>query len=286
MINPLSHLPDLKQREIYEILRIIKEEADPIKVILFGSHATGKWVESSLQEDGVTLSYLSDYDFLVVTKENPEKEHQIISHIENRCNNEFEGIVSILVHSIDYINMGLEYGQYFFTRILEEGIILYEIGNFQFVKPTPLNHDQLKARSQEYFDIWFPMGDEFLIDAVNAYERGSYRKSVFELHQAAENFYGTVLLVFSGYKPTVHNLQKLRNYSKHLNEELYLLFLTPQEDDHEAHLFDLLRKGYIEARYKLRYTISETECKELIEKLKYMKKIVYRICMEKINSFT
>lgn len=40
MQTALDHLPADKQKEIGEILEIIKEEASPEKVILFGSHAT------------------------------------------------------------------------------------------------------------------------------------------------------------------------------------------------------------------------------------------------------
>lgn len=49
----LSHLPEEKQREILAAVEIIKEEANPEKIILFGSHATGKWVDSSYVEDGM-----------------------------------------------------------------------------------------------------------------------------------------------------------------------------------------------------------------------------------------
>lgn len=93
--SALSHLPDFKQKEILSILEIIKEEADPTKVILFGSHATGKWVDSTLQHDGITLTYESDYDFLVVTKKKTEKEQAIISHIENKCNEDLKSAVRI-----------------------------------------------------------------------------------------------------------------------------------------------------------------------------------------------
>ena len=58
-----------------------------------------------------------------------------------------------------------------------------------------------KEKAHGYFDIWFPYGGEFLIDAKNGYERGSLKKAAFELHQAAECFYNTALLVFTGYKP-------------------------------------------------------------------------------------
>lgn len=40
-MNALSYLLAEKQNEILQALEIIKKEADPKKVILFGSHATG-----------------------------------------------------------------------------------------------------------------------------------------------------------------------------------------------------------------------------------------------------
>lgn len=284
MNTNLSHLPEQKQREIAEILEIIKEEARPEKVILFGSHAGNKWVEDEYVEDGITFSYISDYDFLVVVKkgEGQEKEHAMISHIENRTNH-IKNAVSPIVHDIDYVNEGLRFGQYFFTDIIREGVLLYDTGNYTFEEPKVLTPAEEKQKAQGYFDIWFPYGGEFLIDAKNGYERGSYRKGAFELHQAAECFYNTVLLVFTGYKPKTHNLQKLRNYAKHTSTDLYTIFRTPPSDEREFHLFDLLKRGYIDARYKLDYHITADELQALIEKVTRMQCIVEKICLEKIE---
>ncbi|SIS65597.1 HEPN domain-containing protein [Belliella pelovolcani] len=281
--NPIAHLPQEKQDEINFILEVIKKEANPMKVILFGSHATGKWVDSTVLHDGITLTYESDYDILVVTNDGNIKHHEVISHIENKCNEELRGITSILVHSLDYINKGLAIGQYFFLRILKEGIVLFDTGEQDFFTPIKLTDTQFKERSIGYFNLWFPMGVDFLIDAKNAFNRGSYRKSLFELHQAAENFYATVMLVFSGYKPTVHNLKKLRKYAKHLNTDLYNLFLTPPNDEEEYHLFEILRKGYIEARYDRNFEVTKVECEKLLSRIESMKNLVERICIEKIS---
>ncbi|MFB2118017.1 HEPN domain-containing protein [Parapedobacter sp. 2B3] len=283
-MNPLSHLPEDKQKEILAAVEIIKEEARPEKIILFGSHATGKWVDSSYVEDGIKLSYISDYDLLIVlSDDNKQEEGQIVSHIENRCN-DFHGIVSPIAHTISYINHGLSFGQFFFMRIIDEGILLYDSGNVEFVKPKILTSEEQKKKAQDYFDLWFPNGDDFLLGANFYLSRNKYRLCAFSLHQAAENFYATALLVFEGYKPSMHGLQKMRNYSKHLSDELYGLFLTPPEDNHEYYLFDLLKRGYIEARYKPNYNITREECEELIAKLTRMKEIVERICREKIDS--
>ncbi|WP_293298858.1 HEPN domain-containing protein [Pedobacter sp. UBA4863] len=284
MKTSIAHLPENKQQEIKDILEIIREEANPVKVILFGSHATGNWVEDEYVEDGVRFSYISDYDFLVVIKRGEEKEQAIISHIENRTNH-FSNAVSPIVHDIDYINDGLRFGQYFFTDIINEGVLLYDTNQYTFDKPKKLTPLEEKQKAQGYFDIWFPQGKEFLIDAENAYKRDGFRNGTFYLHQATECFYSAILLVYTGYKPKTHNLQKLRNYAKHISVELYHIFRTPILDEHEFHLFDLLKRGYIDARYKLDYVITETELKELIDKVESMQVLVRRLCTEKIASY-
>lgn len=285
MKTSLSHLPEIKQKEIAEILKIIKEEANPEKVILFGSHARGNWVEDEYVEYGTRYSYISDYDFLIIIEGSEEKEFAIKSRITDRCKH-FRSIVSPIIHDIDYINRGLRIGQYFFMDIIKEGILLHDTRNFKFEKPKRLTPAEEKEKAQDYFDIWFPQGSQFLIDAVNAYERGTqgHRNSAFYLHQATESFYAAALLVKTGYKPKTHNLGFLRDYSKHISADLFTLFLTPLNDERERHLFELLKHGYIDARYKADYKITADELTELIAKVNKMQGIVKTICEEKINS--
>jgi predicted nucleotidyltransferase len=64
----LDHLPKEKQDLINSLTKVIVEKTNPEKVILYGSHATGKWVEDEYMEDGRQYDYKSDYDFLVITK--------------------------------------------------------------------------------------------------------------------------------------------------------------------------------------------------------------------------
>ncbi|WP_257667530.1 HEPN domain-containing protein [Parapedobacter tibetensis] len=283
-MNPLSHLPESKQHEIARILEIIKEVAKPEKVILFGSHASDKWVEDEYVEDGVRYSYISDYDFLVVIKksEGQEKEHAIISHIENRTGH-VKNVVSPIVHDVDYINEGLRLGQYFFTEIIHRGILLYDTGNYRFTEPAKLTLQEKRDKAQGYFELWFPRGRGFLKGAKFYLEEIDFRLSAFSLHQATECFYSTALLVFTGYKPKTHNLQKLRNYAKHISVELYAVFHTPALDDQERHLFDLLKRGYVEARYKPDYGITAEELRILIGTVTRMQDVVGRICREKIG---
>lgn len=283
MRTSLSHLPLDKQREILEILEIIKEEANPEKVILFGSHAKGDWVEDEYKEDGITYTYISDYDFLVVIKKNGTKEQAIISHIENRCEG-YKNVVSPIVHDIDYINDGLKIGQYFFKEIIETGVLLFDTQKYAFLIPTSLSNEDKLARATNYFNRWYTQGSEYLIDAENAFNRDSLRNSMFYLNQAAECFYSTILLVFTGYKPKTHNLKKLRVYSKHLSLRIFDLFSDDNSEEmNPVVLFELLRRGYIDARYSSDFEVEKDQVEFLINRLLTLKSEVLDLSNKQLS---
>ena len=283
MKTSLSHLPENNQREILRITEIIKEVANPEMIILFGSYAKGTFTEHTYTgRDGIRYEYISDYDLLVVTKNAIEKSYELDDQITNRARM-YKSAVNMEIHDIAYINEGLEFGQYFFSDIVREGVLLFDKSTVTFSAPRELAPKEEKEISQRYFDIWFKRGVEFLIDTVNAFDRESLSKGAFELHQSAESFYYTTLLVFTGYKPKTHNLGKLRKQAKHLSEELYHVF-PAESNKKEKHLFDLLKRGYVDARYRDDYFITKDELATLMDRVKAMQEIVKRICREKISS--
>lgn len=282
MKKSLSHLPENKQNEIRRIAEIIREVANPEMIILFGSYAKGTFVEHRYRsQDGTEYEYISDYDFLVVTKDEPEEPFRIESTIMDRVDR-YRPPVNIEIHSINYINEGLGWGQYFFTDIVNEGVVIFNKETVQFATPRVLTADEEKQKAQEYFNIWFPQAEEFLIDSRNGFDRGSYKKALFELHQATECLYAAVLLVFTGYKPKLHNLWKLRKKAKPYSEELFGIFRA-ETDKNEERLFELLKQGYIEARYKTGFTVDMGDLALLIKRIESVVPIVRDICSKKIG---
>ena len=86
MNTSLEHLPENKQKQLREITGIIVKAVDPEKVILFGSHATGRWVEHRYTEGGITYEYISDYNILVITKSGESrKDFGVQDVIETHC---------------------------------------------------------------------------------------------------------------------------------------------------------------------------------------------------------
>ncbi|HUC81764.1 MAG TPA: HEPN domain-containing protein [Flavisolibacter sp.] len=280
MKTSISHLPESKQQELQRVTQLIFETVAPEKVILFGSYATGNWVEDRYTEGHITYEYISDYDILVITKSGEKrKDYEITDMIKNRLR--FRVPVNVITHDIDYMNRKLSEGQYFFTDIVKEGILLYDAGNNAFVPPKELTSEERKEIAERDFMNWFAGAKEFLVDAKNAFERKSFKNSIFYLHQSAERLYNTVLLVFTGYKPKTHNLDKLRNLSKSYSSELFLIFPCNTKD--EEYLFSLLQKGYIDARYNNDFNISAEELTILVGRVDGLLFVVEKICNQKLN---
>lgn len=280
MKTDLSHLPNSKQDEIRRITEIIKDVTKPEMIILFGSYAKGNYVEHRYVSEGIKYEYISDYDFLAITKGDPEKvylqENQILELTDG-----FVPPVNLEIHGLDYVNKGLEWGEYFWIDIVTEGIVLYDNGAIQFTKPRELTGTEKKEKAQRYFDTWFFQSGEFLEGARFYINRSNLKIAVFQLHQAAESLYNTVLLVFTGYKPKTHNLWKLRKKSKPHSETLFLLFRT-ETDKSEKQLFELLKQGYIDARYRQDFHIDEKNLLILIKRVSLMVSLVEKICRQHI----
>jgi uncharacterized protein len=282
MKTSLEHLPQEKQTLIKNITSVIVEKIDPEKVILFGSYATDKWVEDESIEEGRLFDYRSDYDILVVTKEGDKRsDYEVQDIAEYRTG--LRDIVSVITHDITYVNGKLSEGQYFFSDIQKEGIMLYDAGNTPLAQRRELPPEEKMKMAQEDFDLWFQSAKTFLKGANFYFSEGDLKNAAFELHQSAERTYNAVILVFRGYKPKTHNLDKLYRYAKHYSVKLASIF--PQNTKFERELFVLLKKGYVEARYDKNYLITAEEVKILIQRIKMLQSIAEEICSQKIASF-
>jgi HEPN domain-containing protein/predicted nucleotidyltransferase len=277
----LDHLPKEKQDLINSLTKVIVEKTSPEKVISYGSYATGKWVEDEYMEDGRQYDYKSDYDFLVITKSGERLSDAEVQEIVERRSG-LNDHISAISHDIEYVNGKLSDGQYFFSDIQQEGILLYDAGNVPLAEKRDLDPLEKKAMAQEDFDNWYNSAKIFLKVAKFCYDENEFKNALFELHQSAERLYNTVILVFRGYKPKTHNLEKLRRYAKHFSSELAQVFPLQTKEDKD--LFTLLRKGCIEARYDKKFSITKEDVATLIERMEKMQEVTRKICSEKIAS--
>jgi len=283
MKTSLEHLPENKQEELKWAAEIIQEMIGPDMLVLFGSYARGDWVEE-LANDGVHYQYQSDFDLLAVVKnEHIATKIERNKSLRDRLNRELKTPVSLIAEDIQFINRRLVKGQYFYTDIMREGVVLHDSGQFELVKPKELHAKERKQLAEEDFKYWFDSARENFIDFKYPFDRGNYNKAAFELHQVTERLYGAILLVFTRYKPSTHDLEKLGHRVASVEPQFLTIF--PRGAERERNRFELLRKAYVDARYKPSFTITAEELEWLAERVQHLQQLTEKLCQEKIASF-
>jgi len=288
MKSSIDFLPERKQRDLYELVGLIRDEVrDVVMIILYGSYARNTYVELDIQRDygGGKIQFMSDYDILVVTKRRlGSRESTVNSRIKDRFlrdKGEFQTYPQIINESISKFNNALSEGRYFYVDILAEGIMLYDSGECSPATPRELNFSEIKDIALEYYSDKFQEAKEFEDIVGFTCQRGCYHMASFMLHQATEYYLKTVPLVYILYGYKEHRLDFLIEKCKPYTLELANVF--PRDTDEEKRLFDLLQRAYIEARYnKKKFVVTKEDIDALIPKVERLRDIVDRVCRDRI----
>ncbi|MDD5598660.1 MAG: HEPN domain-containing protein [Victivallaceae bacterium] len=286
MKKSLAHLPLNKKQELRRLRSIILEKAPQTQfIILFGSHARGDWVDDEYVEDHITYTYKSDFDILVITE---DWETARNSNLWTQAEKEYYGALrsqrtplEIISHDIEYVNTGLREGRYFFSDIKKEGVLLYNSGNYKLERKRKIDPVRRLEIAEEDFEQWFESANEFFTSFKANMKRKSYKIAAFELHQATERFYSAIILTASGYRPKLHNIEKLGTTAAAYYPEFLKIF--PRKSAEEERLFQLLKDAYIDARYKKDYSITKEELEYLAKRVEKLRDSVEKTCKAKIE---
>lgn len=272
------------------ITEVIKELMgdDLVMLILFGSYARGSWVADRYVEDGITYTYESDFDLLVVSENRSHATMQGEARLRDAIGRRLHRLgldhpsSTILVEDIKHLNKDLQRGHYFFTDIKKEGVLLYDSGKHVLAEAGQIDPVENQRYAREDFGHWFNSACEFYIQYECAFQRQQNNVAAFELHQATERFLHAVILTFTRYKPKLHDLEKLDRQVSNLDPEFFKIF--PRATEEQKRCFDLLKKAYIDARYKPDYTITKEELEYLAGRVRKLQELTKRMCEEKIAS--
>jgi len=280
MKTDLDHLPLPKREQLAAITALLRENAPVDMIILFGSYARGNWV------DDVETGYFSDFDLLLVVA--TEALANDISLWANLTNNARllggRALTNLIVHEIHDINREIRVGQYFFSDIVKEGILLHDSQRFKLARVRAQTPSERLATGRYNFEYWFQSASEFWRGACYYAARGLGPHAAFLLHQATERYFHAVLLVFTAYKPRTHDILKLAEQTAPMHPALSdALPRTEPEDDR---LFDLLKRAYIDARYSKSYRITPDEFSILRDRVLDLAERVRRACAEKLATIT
>ncbi len=291
MNNSLKHLPQRKHDELAKIISTIRDNCKDVeKIILFGSYARGDYKEKKDLAENRKSGHVSDYDILVVTRDAITALDTNLWHeIGEKCRNlKLSADPRILTHDIEELNNKLSVGQYFYSDIKIEGIVIFDAENFDFADRRNLSDEEIKKFRTEYFEHWFGLAEGFFkffkigFDEINPTSHSTKNGlAAFHLHQAAEHAYKTMLLVFTLYNPNEHFLSILGKECEEYFPELRHLFTRETEEQKDR--FKLLEYAYIGGRYDPKYRISKDDLEVLASDVKKLLEITKRICARKIS---
>jgi predicted nucleotidyltransferase/HEPN domain-containing protein len=287
MKKSLKHLPQNKQDELQKIVSAIQKSCKDVeKIILFGSYARGDYKEKKDLKPQQKTGHISDYDVLVVT-EKKETTDEFVSW-SGAEKLKLSAPVRVIAHDIQSLNISLAEGQYLFTDIKKEGVILYDSKKYKLANKRKLKPEEKQRIAKDYFEHWFKKSRLFFRDYVSNLEESSKDRSflaqaAFHLHQAAEHSYKTTLLVFTNYNPQEHYLGILGRMTVKYHPELISIF--PKKTQKEKDRFKLLEYAYIGGRYDPSYRISKEDLEILSKDVKKLLDITQEICAAKVKSF-
>jgi uncharacterized protein len=269
----ISHLPVAKQRQLDDIVGIIRATADVERVILYGSHARGDWV------DDPAGGYVSDLDILVLVGSPALAADEAIWADCQDLAREVAGDtpVSLIVHTVDDVRQQLERGSSFFRDVMTEGVALYDAGRVAITVPelTPAMHHALARESfQRHFDHAAQLYRSFERNLAH----GSHAIAAFELHQVTETILKAVLVVFTAYLPKMHGFDELGRRCTRACPNLGPL--VPRDAPNGKRLAALLRAAYVDARYSFAFQVSREELDALARYVSAFRARAEHACQE------
>lgn len=299
MRTDVDHLPAAKQRELERIVEILFDEfgqatenatgrrkgARILKIILFGSHARGDWVDAPLSAN----QYKSDYDILVIVSQKELTDRAAYwAKAEERLIRAYtiektlRTPVNFIVHSLHEVNDGLAHGRVFFMEVAKDGVALYEADDRDLATPKPKTPEQALAAAREYFDDG--MSGAMSRQKLAKYALGErlLKDAAFDFHQTTERLYSCLLLTLTYYTPYNHNIAFLRSLAEGLDRRLHDIW--PETSRGERAMFQKLKEAYTKARYSKHYRISEEELTWLDERVEALGRVVYEVCSERISA--
>ncbi len=274
-------------REITDVIRELVGD-DLAMLILFGSYARGDWVEDKYTEGHITYTYQSDFDLLVVTEKRSGATQRAEALLTDAIGRRLERMAlgrpttSIIVEDIKSLNKDLQRGQYFFSDIKREGVLLFDNGRHKLARRRKLDPKQRQKHARDDYNHWFKSASNFYVAYETMMQIPDYNNAAFLLHQATERFFTATILVFTNYKPKTHDLEELVRRASNLHPDFFTVF--PRATKQQKRRFDLLRRAYIDARYKRDYKITKAELEYLAGRVRKLQQLTKNICREKITS--
>jgi predicted nucleotidyltransferase/HEPN domain-containing protein len=297
MRRDLEHVPERQRAELARAVAILQagfEEATALStsawkksgrilhMVLFGSYARGDWVDDKVS------GYQSDFDLLIVVNDTRLTDVAEFWHAaEDKliADPEIARPVNFIVHSLEEVNAELKRGQYFFTDIVKEGVVLFEAsGAKPFKTPVQIDPREALEAATEQTAQWVENARSAFAFFEFGVRNQKLKDAAFMLHQAVERAYTGFLLVRTHYSPATHNIKFLRSLAEDLEPALRAAW--PRDTREARRRFELLKRAYVEARYSEHFAITDADLVWLGERADALIAAVETACAARIAALT
>lgn len=285
MKTDLSFLPEKKQQELREITKQLLLKCNDIElVILYGSYARNDYKEAKDLAPGRWSGHISDYDILLVTgKQETAQDRKLHSQLETYCSElNLSATPRIIMFDLQELNISLAEGQYFYSDVKKEGIVLFNEKGHTLAHKRELTNTEKARIAQDHFDVWYETASSAYKISQLSYENNELKWSLFHLHQTTEACYKCLLLVYTNYSPDEHYLHILGNQAS--DEVPAIAGLFPTETESEFQRFTLLDKAYIGARYIRDFFVENEDIEYLAPLVKRLLETTKAECKKRINA--
>lgn len=276
MKTDTSHIPEAKNKELQAMVNIILQHFEPNMIVLYGSYARGDYVD-------IPMEYESDFDVLVICgqrqKKNFQKQNELLKEIQ--ADDAIQTKVHIQYETVATVNNEIAKYNYLFVDIRNEGIVLYDTGDCVLNEVHELDSKEKLDKAIRDYEYWLESSKGFYKGYSFFIQDGNNKLAAFNLHQYVEHLFMALFLVYSGYKPKTHNLDDFIEQSNQINDDIAKHF--PNESNKEKYLYELLKKAYVDARYDMNYSITDSELQILEGWVVSFEEFVVKLCTRKLD---
>jgi HEPN domain-containing protein len=181
----------------------------------------------------------------------------------------------------EYLDKMLAEGQIYYTLACTDETLVHS--NTEWKKPDidVLFRNEMIQKARKIFYKGFAKAQTFLELAEMQQKLPAI--SMFMLHQAVEICLYILMKALTGRAKRTHHLEEMLLYSFRYNDQLPLLFLDGDEENHR--LLDLLNKAHRDSRYTDQYQVETQDLSVCLEKVQKLHEITEQTFLDLVKRY-
>jgi HEPN domain-containing protein len=260
--------------ENIKLFRLILSAAPAVRIYLLASTSINHKTASIFTSETLWSESIAHYHVLVLVRRSRETSYNSMQEkIETIC--QPISPVTAIVMEVEQFGDWLANGHPFACHVKAKAVSFFEDLTIELGEALPADTDTLQKAKELAHSQGLNKVNEFLAGADLFRVREQNKMAAFMLHQAAESALLTILKTSIGLTVNSHNLDKLVRYSSLSTSAVADIFKRNSEN--ECRLFNLLKRAYIESRYKDDYSINTSDLLAITDKIRCLQEVLVSI---------